>query len=399
MNASRPTEYSAYGMLVLVAVLAGPAAAVQRYTITDLGAHQDFPVSQAKAINAGNQVVGTLYDAAHTQPRAFLFSGATMTMLDPTATMTAQAINDAGGIVGAVIASTGDSHAFAYDGAITADLFTLGGPTSYALGINRDGLICGASTTGDGFTHAFVYEGGVMYDIHVLAQATEYSSPTPTANIIHSTFSQAHDVNDTREVVGYFTAPDAGGTGTERAFFYKNEQMTELGSLGGADSRALAISNNGHIVGWSLSAAGVQFATMFYTNGQVRSLGMPTTTATWSAAYDVNDSGVAVGAASDAALVYTNGATTDLNTLIPSGTGWTLLAATGINNAGRIVGYGTINSQTHAFMLTPTTGSSPGEDGSGDTSYPGTGCGTGVGVPLLLASLYLRATSLRRRRP
>ena len=395
MNASRPAGYSLCPLL-FVAFLTGPAAAVQRYTITDLGARPDFPISQARAINASNQIVGTLYDTSQTQARAFLYSGATMTLLSPTATLTAQAINDDGQIVGAAIAGTGTSHAFAYNAGITADLFTLGGTTSYALGINSDGLICGASTTGDEFTHAFVYEGGVMYDIHVLAQATEYSSPNPTTNIVQSTFSQAQDVNNTREVVGYFTAPDAGGTSTERAFFYKNEQMLELGSLGGSNSRVLATSNNGHIVGWSQNAAGVQFAAMFYTNGQVRSLGMPTTTATWSAAYDVNDSGVVVGSADGVAFVYTNATTTNLNTLIPSDTPWSLLSATGINNAGRIVGYGTISGQTHAFMLTPTFVSTAPSDDSTDTSYPHAGCGTGAGVPLALATLYMLATSLPR---
>jgi len=41
----------------------------------------------------------------------------------------------------------------------------------------------------------------------------------------------------------------------------------------------------------------------------------------------------------------------DLNSLIPAGSGWELQRAAGINDAGQIVGTGTINGQTHGFLL------------------------------------------------
>ncbi len=44
---------------------------------------------------------------------------------------------------------------------------------------------------------------------------------------------------------------------------------------------------------------------------------------------------------------------TDLNTLIPPNSGWILTEARGINDAGQITGTGTINGETHAFLLTP----------------------------------------------
>ena len=45
----------------------------------------------------------------------------------------------------------------------------------------------------------------------------------------------------------------------------------------------------------------------------------------------------------------------DLNNLIDRTLGWTLTDATGINESGQIVGYGTIASggPIHAFLLTP----------------------------------------------
>src|SRR6185503_7829555 len=40
--------------------------------------------------------------------------------------------------------------------------------------------------------------------------------------------------------------------------------------------------------------------------------------------------------------------------LIPQDSGWTLISARGINNQGQIVGFGTHNGQTRAFLLTPS---------------------------------------------
>jgi probable HAF family extracellular repeat protein len=45
----------------------------------------------------------------------------------------------------------------------------------------------------------------------------------------------------------------------------------------------------------------------------------------------------------------------DLNSLIPAGSGWVLNDAYGINERGQIVGDGTINGQSLAFLLTPAT--------------------------------------------
>ena len=43
----------------------------------------------------------------------------------------------------------------------------------------------------------------------------------------------------------------------------------------------------------------------------------------------------------------------DLNNLIPANSGWLLQQATAINDQGQIVGYGTLNGQSEAFLLTP----------------------------------------------
>ena len=54
------------------------------------------------------------------------------------------------------------------------------------------------------------------------------------------------------------------------------------------------------------------------------------------------------------AFLWQNGVMTDLNTLIPASSPWYLQSAQSINEAGEIVGYGTINGETHAFLAKPT---------------------------------------------
>jgi probable HAF family extracellular repeat protein len=76
----------------------------------------------------------------------------------------------------------------------------------------------------------------------------------------------------------------------------------------------------------------------------------------------INDRGEIVGFAIDAtgqrALIWRNNVPVDLNTLIPSNSGWYLQSTASINNAGEIAGQGTINGEVHAFLLTPVHGSS-----------------------------------------
>jgi len=42
-----------------------------------------------------------------------------------------------------------------------------------------------------------------------------------------------------------------------------------------------------------------------------------------------------------------------LNKMIPAGSGWVLLSANGVNNAGQIAGEGLHNGKQHGFLLTP----------------------------------------------
>jgi probable HAF family extracellular repeat protein len=75
-------------------------------------------------------------------------------------------------------------------------------------------------------------------------------------------------------------------------------------------------------------------------------------------AHTINNHGVIVGVSIDAhsnerAIVFQGKTPVDLNTLIPKDSGWYLVCAQGINDAGQIVGFGTINGSIHAYLATP----------------------------------------------
>ena len=152
--------------------------------------------------------------------------------------------------------------------------------------------------------------------------------------------------------------------------------MTNIDPFGGgsfltSESSARSINNGGDIVGEGLIAAGTAFHAFLNRKGSVTDLGtLPGGLNSFAKA--INESGVVVGNADVpfvdqcpgpfgqpvpcinfklAAFVYANGVMTDLNTLIPSDSGWELIFASDINNRGQIVGYGLLGGKLRAFLL------------------------------------------------
>jgi len=127
---------------------------------------------------------------------------------------------------------------------------------------------------------------------------------------------------------------------------------------------ATAINNNGQIVGAIYLSTGSDAAV--YSNGVWTDLGaFPGAVGT--KATGINLAGQIVGTAvfrqvsyeppipgKHVPFIVSNGALVDLNTLIPTNTGFTLTDALGINGSGQIVCDATNSSGfTHAVLLTP----------------------------------------------
>ena len=222
-------------------------------------------------------------------------------------------------------------------------LGTLGGSNSFAYGINDMAHVVGRSDTSSSQQHAFLYRND-MADLGTLGGVT----------------SEARRINRYDQVVG--TAQNASGQ--DRAFLWSpgamdgvptNPQMKDLGDLGGGWSRAYGMNDQGGVVG--SSAYGTQIRAFAWdTSGGMRDLG--TLGGNSSVAYGTNNLGQIVGSANasngqDHAFIWNSGVMRDLNYYIPETSGWTLTAATGINDSGQICGYGTGPGGYHPFLLTP----------------------------------------------
>ena len=154
--------------------------------------------------------------------------------------------------------------------------------------------------------------------------------------------------------------------------------MTDLGTLsGGGNGQALGINISGQVVGWSDSSSGYEHA-FLYGNGAMTDLGILLGADINSAALSINSSGEVVGNSGGPLFafgvtpmvgplgpgvgaihpfLYSNGAMTDLNSLLPASSGWILINAAAINDHGQITGYGDFGGYGRgyesAYLLTP----------------------------------------------
>jgi len=253
-------------------------------------------------------------------------------------------LSDAGQAAGASFNIPGHARAFVWDGA-THKIGSLPGyPYSEARGINTAGEIAGFSETGHAdrrrawVTRAFLHRPGeALVDLGTLG----------------GSYSAAYALNALGTVVGKADTEEVGAT---HAFAWAGGQMTDLGTLGGANSVAYAISDTGQVAGASeVDDTGTRHA-FLYAGGQMQDLA-PLLGMTTSAAYALNSAGQVAGTSQTLTLkratLWQNGQPTDLNTLLPPSSGWTLTDARAINDHGQIAGLGLFGGHRRAFLLTP----------------------------------------------
>ncbi|MES2740748.1 MAG: PEP-CTERM sorting domain-containing protein [Pseudomonadota bacterium] len=313
---------------LLLLLLASGMASAQGYRLTDLGTLGGAS-SAATAINDRGQVVG--YSATGgSGSHATLWGGGAATDLGTLggADSRAYGINNAGQIVGvadgagAVLWSGAGAHALA------------GGAGGVAYAINNAGQVAGASLFGAA-THATVWQGGVRADLGTTGGA----------------FSTAYGINDRGQVGGISNISLEDDKYNRTGVLWDGHGGSAVYSL----HAAYGINDSGALTGLQ---SGLYAPPALWNAGATTVLA---SIDTYGIAYDVNNSGVAVGFLlgtdnAQHAMLWRGSDMVDLNSLHGGAdAGFDYLSvASAINEHGQIVGTGITHDGTeHAFLLSP----------------------------------------------
>jgi len=155
------------------------------------------------------------------------------------------------------------------------------------------------------------------------------------------------------------------GSGTNHPFFWSNGQSTDLGTFGGGSGTASALNGFGFAVGNASTATGEVHAFLWHDDngngvsdpGELKDLGALPGGA-FAAAFDINDAGQVVGQSEIGPLVdrgFVWDKTAGMQA-VPASGALTPTAAYGINNAGQIVGTATTSGGSHAYLLSGGVG-------------------------------------------
>jgi probable HAF family extracellular repeat protein len=319
--------------LFLLCVLSlATLATAQTYTVTDLGPGYSL------AINNLGDVVVQPYPSGN--PFVWAPDGSILTLLPLAGDSSAIAfgINSQGLVVGSSESQT-SSSAVLWTNGVPLDLGTPG-TSSDATGINASGEVVGVKVT-HSRGEAFLWtEATGMQGLGFLRGRRNGSS--------------AQAINRFGQVVG---------SSDDYAFIWsKTTGMKSLGKLPGYDgSAASAINDLGQVAGQSacLNCSLETHATLWSkAKGSMLDLGV-LPGASSSVAAGINNLGQVVGEVAYSLTDYRafvwspSTGMLDLNTLIPANSGWFLEFGLAINDKGQIVGYGLLNGQPEAFVLTP----------------------------------------------
>ncbi len=271
-------------------------------------------------------------------------------LLPGTAQSYATAVNDFGLVVGVSSSADGATNrGFLFKaGEALLDLGTLGGKITQPSGINNSGVVVGLSTTLPfGIRRGFTWGQGIGMR---MIGGSDFTSPAYFPNAINSS--------------GQFAGWTSIGVTQTGFFAWNTVQLTNINALVNNDSsEARALNDRGAVTGVSYGGNGGSRAFMWSAATGIQALSLPNSWAS-SRGLAINNTGVVVGsfydnAANQGAFIYANGKGSNLVDLLPGNSGWTLLEAVAINDAGQIAGNGLFNGQPSAFLLTPKQSAAP----------------------------------------
>jgi hypothetical protein len=298
----------------------------------DLGTVNKEANSVGNGINDSGQVVGTSWTTTVIYKKHNPYRSYTKTVENGFLRTASGGMSDLGsGVIPNAINNSGEIMGIdsLWTGKTWTSLGNLpGGTLSIAMGLNNDGQVVGHTMNGDG-----TFEDGYLWTPSSPNGASGTMIDLGSFDTTSPGSSRAVAINGHGWVTGSAENDDLNG-GAYHAFIWAPSApnattgtMVDLGTLannpspGFTASEGEAINSSGVVVGFSIPAA------------------------------STGSTGDAVIWQPGAGGTYT---LSDLNSLIPSGTGWMLGEAKAINDNGLIVAYGSQNGgPTHVLLLTP----------------------------------------------
>ena len=373
---------SAIAASMLIAfVVAGVCtdAHAETYRVTDIGVPPGYTSSLALAINNAGQVAGVCHNAGGSHAlRHTPADGVNPAVLEDLGTFengsysVAFGINEAGHVSGDSDTQNAEPRGFAWQGAALVDIVGgNGGANIHAFDLNDAGRIVGRMTnSGSGNPAKF---RAILWE----------EDPDRPGRYIQTTlsvlpggdpafsFSDAQAINSLGQIAGESFISD--GT-SNHAVIWDNDSahtIIDLPRLAGAGaSLVFDINDAGQVVGESYFPFVGSHATLWGPEPDHEAVDLGTLPGhVHSHAEAINASGIAVGtstadsSATERGVVFLNGRAWDLTALLdPSESGWTIISAQDINDAGQIAATARRNGSAHAVVLTPVTTTAVGDD-------------------------------------
>ena len=355
-------------LIVLMACLAIgiSTARGQKYSLEDLGVLKGMDGTEPAALNINGHAAGTAYKKG--ESCAFYYDYLEKFMYD------AGGLNSRGFGINYVNLIVGDSyfagsrkasHAALFKGGIAVNLGVLKGQLySRANSINAMGQVVGYSgqQRDSSESRAFLWTSETgMVDIGTLGGA----------------YAQAYAINDAGTITGASQTQGMGPMAMTHAFIYRqlssnNQQMQDLGVLGGLFSSGMAINNYNHVAGFSTIKPNDERVHAFLHNGRTMidlgSLGQGGSYTDVSVALGINNKDQIVGytylptigemPVQQVAFLWSGslGKMANLNTLLDeTGKNYVLISATAINDNAQILAsaYDIYNGGVRSVLLTP----------------------------------------------
>lgn len=321
--------------------------------------------SEAYQINARGQVVGTAA-VSGIPPNDLIHAyrtDANLNITDLTPALDKSSfgngINDAGQVVAErlVARNLGALIRVEPDGT-WKDYTPASGPDTYGMGINNSGQMTGYQYPDGGSARAYRTDAaGVLTGLGILPKGT---------------YSIGNAINNAGQVAG-----EANDANAPRAFRTSaTGNLATATVLGPPRAAAYGINAAGVITGEFYSTTDSLFHILRATSAddwedlgtlggfRAQGNGINTRKDVVGALYskDVNSNVLYRGA-----VLYTDAAgLRNLNELIDPAAGWFLAIASGINDAGQITGYGSLNGEVRGFRLTPVGAPFPYGDANRD---------------------------------